>query len=166
MRELPVPAHFIPERAGEVWRVPYEERAREAPVWAGEHGIGRAADDSFRVCLLVVDVQNTFCIPDFELFVAGRSGTGAVDDSRRLCEFIYRNLGTITQILPSLDTHHAMHVFHAIPLPMRSSLPRTSSPAAGGSTRPSPRRWASAPTTRRATSCTTRDSSRRAASTT
>jgi nicotinamidase-related amidase len=114
MRELPVPAHFIPERAGEVWRVPYEERAREAPVWAGEHGIGRAAEDSFRVCLLAVDVQNTFCIPDFELFVAGRSGTGAVDDSRRLCEFIYRNLGTITQILPSLDTHHAMQVFHAI----------------------------------------------------
>src|SRR4051794_13155262 len=27
---LPVPAHFEPERVGEVWRVPYEERAREA----------------------------------------------------------------------------------------------------------------------------------------
>ena len=50
-----------------------------------------------RLCLLAVDVQNTFCIPGFELFVAGRSGTGAVDDNRRLCEFIYRNLGTITQ---------------------------------------------------------------------
>jgi nicotinamidase-related amidase len=37
-----------------------------------------------------------------------------VDDNRRLCEFVYRNLGTITQILPSLDTHHAMQVFHAI----------------------------------------------------
>jgi nicotinamidase-related amidase len=61
-----------------------------------------------------VDVQNTFCIPGFELFVGGRSGTGAVDDSRRLCEFVYRNLGTITQVFPSLDTHHAMQVFHAI----------------------------------------------------
>jgi nicotinamidase-related amidase len=59
-------------------------------------------------------VQNTFCIPGFELFVAGRSGTGAVDDSRRLCEFVYRNLATITQVMPSLDTHHAMQVFHAI----------------------------------------------------
>jgi nicotinamidase-related amidase len=59
-------------------------------------------------------VQNTFCIPDFELFVGGRSGTGAVDDNHRLCEFIYRNLGTITQIFPSLDTHHAMQVFHAV----------------------------------------------------
>ena len=74
----------------------------------------RPSEDSLRVCLLAVDVQNTFCIPDFELFVGGRSGTGAVDDNRRLCEFVYRNLGTITQIFPSLDTHHAMQVFHAI----------------------------------------------------
>jgi nicotinamidase-related amidase len=114
MRELPVPAHFDPDRVGEVWRVPYEERAREAAAWAEEHGIGPATDDSRRVCLLAVDVQNTFCLPDFELFVAGRSGTGAVEDNRRLCEFVYRNLGTITQVFPSLDTHHAMQVFHAI----------------------------------------------------
>jgi nicotinamidase-related amidase len=114
MRELPLPAHFDAGRAGEVWRVPYEERAREASAWAAEHGLRPAADDAFRVALLAVDVQNTFCIPGFELFVAGRSGTGAVDDNRRLCEFVYRNLGTITQVLPSLDTHHAMQVFHAI----------------------------------------------------
>jgi len=114
MPELPLPAHFDPSRVGEVWRVPYEDRAREAPAWADEHGLGPAAEDAFRLCLLAVDVQNTFCIPDFELFVAGRSGTGAVDDNRRLCQFVYRNLGEITQIFPSLDTHHAMQVFHAI----------------------------------------------------
>jgi nicotinamidase-related amidase len=114
MPELPLPAHFDADRAGEVWRVPYEERAREASAWADEHNLGRAADDSFRLCVLAVDIQNTFCIPEFELFVAGRSGTGAVDDNRRLCEFLYRNLGEITQIFPSLDTHHAMQVFHAI----------------------------------------------------
>jgi nicotinamidase-related amidase len=114
MRELQLPRHFEPSRVGEVWRVPYEDRAREAEVWADEHGLGPAAEDSFRLCLLAVDVQNTFCIPDFELFVSGRSGTGAVDDNRRLCEFVYRHLGQITQIIPSLDTHHAMQVFHAI----------------------------------------------------
>jgi nicotinamidase-related amidase len=114
MQDLPLPAHFDPSRVGEVWRVPYEERAREAPAWASERGIQPAAEDERRVCLLAVDVQNTFCIPDFELFVAGRSGSGAVDDNRRLCEFIYRNLGTITQVFPSLDTHHAMQIFHAI----------------------------------------------------
>jgi nicotinamidase-related amidase len=114
MRELQLPKHFEPSRVGEVWQVPYEDRAREAEAWADKYDIGPAAEDSFRLCLLAVDVQNTFCIPDFELFVAGRSGTGAVDDNRRLCEFIYRNLGTITQIYPSLDTHHAMQVFHAV----------------------------------------------------
>jgi nicotinamidase-related amidase len=114
MPELPLPAHFDASRVGEVWRVPYEDRAREASAWAAQHGLGPAVHDTFRVALLAVDVQNTFCIPDFELFVAGRSGTGAVDDNRRLCEFVYRNLGAITQVYPSLDTHQAMQVFHAI----------------------------------------------------
>ena len=114
MRELPLPPHFEPGRLGEVWRVRYEDRARQAEVWAEQHGLRPAAEDAFRCCLLAVDVQNTFCIPDFELFVAGRSGMGAVGDSRRLVEFVYRNLGTLTQIFPSLDTHHAMQVFHAV----------------------------------------------------
>jgi nicotinamidase-related amidase len=97
-----------------VWRVAYEDRAREAPAWAAEHGVGPASEDAVRIALLAVDVQNTFCIPGFELYVSGRSGTGAVDDSRRLAEFLYRNLGAISQVFPSLDTHHAMQVFHAI----------------------------------------------------
>jgi nicotinamidase-related amidase len=114
VRELPVPEFYRPEKVGEVWRVPYEERAREAQAWAERHGISPSAQDPFRICLLAVDVQNTFCIPDFELFVRGRSGTGAVDDNRRLCDFVYRNLGWITQVVPSLDTHRAMQVFHAV----------------------------------------------------
>jgi nicotinamidase-related amidase len=114
MDELPVPPHFDPGRVGDVWRVPYEERAREAADWAQENDLRPACEDGFKVCLLAVDVQNTFCVPGFELFVGGPSGSGAVEDNRRLCEFIYRNLGTITQVMPSLDTHRAMQVFHAI----------------------------------------------------
>jgi nicotinamidase-related amidase len=112
--ELPVPPHFDSARVGEVWRVPYEERARDAEVWAREHAISPAVDDAPRVCLVAVDVQNTFCLPGFELFVGGRSGTGAVDDNRRLCEFVYRNLDTITQIVPTLDTHTPLQIFHAV----------------------------------------------------
>ncbi|MDZ7267082.1 MAG: isochorismatase [candidate division KSB1 bacterium] len=112
--ELPVPAHFNPASVGEVWRVPYQERARAAEAWARQHGIMPAARDRFRICLLTVDVQNTFCVPGFELFVGGRSGRGAVEDNRRLCEFIYRNLHRLTQICPTLDTHQAMQIFHAI----------------------------------------------------
>jgi nicotinamidase-related amidase len=114
VRELPVPQHFDASRIGEVWRVPYQTRAREAEAWAEIHALTPAAEDSFRCCLVAIDVQNTFCIPDFELFVPGRSGTGAVDDNRRLCEFLYRNVPTITRVVASLDTHHAMQVFHAI----------------------------------------------------
>ncbi len=116
MEELPIPPHFDPEAVGRVWRVPYEERAREAEAWARAQGVRPAAADDFRLCLLLVDVQNTFCIPGFELFVAGRSGTGAVDDNRRLCGFVYRNLGVITQIVSTLDTHRAMQIFHPISL--------------------------------------------------
>ena len=111
---LPIPAHFAPARVEEVWRVAYEERAREAQAWAGEHGLVPASRDRFRLCLITVDVQNTFCIPGFELFVAGRSGRGAVDDNRRLCEFVYRNLDAITQVVPTLDTHQTMQIFHAV----------------------------------------------------
>jgi nicotinamidase-related amidase len=63
---------------------------------------------------MLVDLQNTFCIPGFELYVGGRSGTGAVEDSRRLCSFIYRNLHLITQICPTMDTHQAFQIFHSI----------------------------------------------------
>jgi nicotinamidase-related amidase len=112
-REPPLPPHFDPDSVARVWEVPYEERAAEAERWARLHGIRPAAEDRFRLCLVVVDVQNTFCTPGFELFVAGRSGTAAVDDSRRLCEFAYRNIGAVTQIVPTLDTHAALQIFHA-----------------------------------------------------
>lgn len=114
LRELPLPPHYDPAQVGRVWRVPYEERAVEAEQWARQHAIRPAAEDTFKVCLLAVDVQNTFCIPEFELYVGGRSGTGAVDDNRRLCEFLYRNLESITQVAPTMDTHAAMQIFHAI----------------------------------------------------
>ena len=112
--QLPLPPHFEPAAVGEVRRVEYEARFRDARAWAAEHGIGPAVADGVRTCLVAVDVQNTFSTPGFELFVAGRSGTGALDDSRRLCEFIYRNLGSITQIVPTLDTHQALQIFHSV----------------------------------------------------
>lgn len=112
--QLPVPAHFQPEKVGQVWRVPYQERAAAAKAWAQKHDIKPALEDKTRICLLLIDIQNTFCIPGFELFVGGQSGTGAVDDNGRLCDFIYRNLGQITAIAPTLDTHTAMQIFHPV----------------------------------------------------
>jgi nicotinamidase-related amidase len=111
--QLPIPPHFDPQTVGEVWRVRYEERAKAAQVWAKQHQLQPAATDKTRICLLAIDIQNTFCIPQFELFVGGRSGRGAVEDNLRLCEFIYRNLGVITAIAPTMDTHMATQIFHA-----------------------------------------------------
>ncbi|MBI2486950.1 MAG: isochorismatase [Deltaproteobacteria bacterium] len=113
-KELPIPPHFNPNKVGEVWKVSYEEIAKAVTKWAREHSIQPAYKDRFKICLVLVDVQNTFCIPGFELYVGGRSGTGAVDDNKRLCEFIYRNLNAITQISPTMDTHQAMQIFHSI----------------------------------------------------
>jgi nicotinamidase-related amidase len=112
--ELPLPPHFNPEKTGEVFRVEYENISRLASGWAVEHGIKPSSGDEFRASLIIVDAQNTFCIPGFELFVRGRTGRGAVDDNARLCEFIYRNLGLITEIAPTMDTHQAMQIFHGI----------------------------------------------------
>jgi nicotinamidase-related amidase len=111
--ELPLPPHVDLGRVADVWRVDYEARFRDASGWATEHGLTPAASDKTRVCLLAVDVQNTFCTPDFELFVAGRSGTGALDDSRRLCAFVYHHLHVITEAVVTLDTHQAFQIFHA-----------------------------------------------------
>ena len=112
--QIPIPPHFNPAKVGEIWRVPYQKIAAEAETYAVQQQIQPSALDKNRVCLLLIDVQNTFCIPDFELFVGGQTGTGAVEDNQRLCAFIYRNLGVITKIIPTLDTHTTMQIFHPI----------------------------------------------------
>lgn len=109
-----LPAHFDPRKVSEIYQVAYQERARDAERWRDEHGVTPSARDEKRVGLFLVDVQNTFCVPGSELFVAGRSGRAAVDDNVRLCEFIYDNLGKITRIHASLDTHSAMQIFHSV----------------------------------------------------
>jgi nicotinamidase-related amidase len=112
--QLPIPPHYNPNKVGEIWRVPYQEIADAAEAWAQQQDIQPASHDKTRICLLLIDVQNTFCIPGFELFVGGKSGWGAVEDNQRLCEFIYRNLGMISKIVPTLDTHTATQIFHPV----------------------------------------------------
>lgn len=64
--------------------------------------------DAKKVFLLVIDNQKDFCFaPPFgSLYVAG-----AEQDSQRLAEFIYRNIATITQIIPTMDTHMPWQIF-------------------------------------------------------
>jgi nicotinamidase-related amidase len=109
-----IPSHFKAETVGEVWRLAYQDLAMEAQKWAKQYKVNPANEDKTRICLLAIDVQNTFCIPNFELFVGGRSGMGAVEDNIRLCEFIYRHLHEITEIVVTMDTHTAAQIFHPV----------------------------------------------------
>ncbi|MEL4894000.1 isochorismatase [Crocosphaera sp. Alani8] len=114
MQCFPIPSFFESEKVDQFWRVPYQKRAEEAKEWGQKYKILPSREDKTKTILLLIDVQNTFCLPDFELFVAGKSGNGAVEDNIRLCRFIYRNLGNITTIAATMDTHKAMQIFHPI----------------------------------------------------
>ncbi|NQZ65120.1 isochorismatase [Crocosphaera sp.] len=114
MNSLPIPSFFDSEKVSQFWRVPYQKRANEAKQWREKYQITSSVEDKTKIILLLIDVQNTFCLPDFELFVAGKSGNGAVEDNIRLCQFIYRNLANITTIAATMDTHTAMQIFHPI----------------------------------------------------
>jgi nicotinamidase-related amidase len=109
-----IPDFFDQEKLNQVYRVPYQERAEQARTYARKHNLIPAAKAERKVELVLIDVQNTFCIPGFELFVAGPSGTGAVDDNRRLVSWIYRNLNQISGITITMDTHNPLQIFHPL----------------------------------------------------
>jgi nicotinamidase-related amidase len=76
--------------------------------------------------------------------VAGRTGTGAIDDSRRIAELVYRNLGVITEITTTMDTHLAYQIFFPsfwldkADQPLTPHRVVTSDQIAAGEVRPNP----------------------------
>jgi nicotinamidase-related amidase len=112
--DLPLPAFYDP-RSAERWSHAPDQQALFAAAagFRKQHAIKPAAADRQSVHLCLIDVQKDFCFPEGSLFVAGRSGRGAVDDSRRIAEFVYRNLGAITDITATMDTHFAYQIFFA-----------------------------------------------------
>lgn len=109
---LPLLPAYDPKRASDWNYVPDQQSlADNAPEWARAHRIKPAASDEFRIHALLIDVQRDFCHPEGTLYVAGRSGTGAVEDNRRLAEWTYRNLDVITDITTTMDTHFAYQIF-------------------------------------------------------
>jgi nicotinamidase-related amidase len=106
-----LPSYYDSNKVGQIFRVDYQAVEAEA-IAHSEKNCDSAAKDKVKIALLIIDAQNTFCIPGHELFVGGRSGTGAVDDNDRLCKFIYNNAEIITKICPTLDTHTAFQIFH------------------------------------------------------
>jgi len=110
---LPFPGFYDPASVSDFNRyVKYEKVEASALSARSDHQVARAATDSTKIALLAIDVQRTFCDPTAQLYVGGRSGTGAVDDCRRLCEFVYANARVIASIHPTLDTHRRAQIFH------------------------------------------------------
>ncbi|RKH57059.1 nicotinamidase [Corallococcus aberystwythensis] len=111
-KELPLPGLYNANHAAEYGYGPNAGKLqRDAGAWKAAQGVTAAATDRFNLHLLLIDVQKDFCFPDGSLYVGGRSGRGAIDDNRRIAEFIYRNLGTLTNVTATLDTHFAYQIF-------------------------------------------------------
>ena len=113
-KALPIPAFFNPENAAK-WAYSPDQQALFDPAndWRRQHDIKPSTKDIARIHLLLIDVQRDFCFPEGTLYVGGQSGTGAMDDNRRIAEFIYRNLRQITDITTTMDTHFAFQIFSA-----------------------------------------------------
>ena len=110
---LPLPGFYDPDNVVNDSRwIDYAALQTAAIEWRRTHNLRAASTDRVKVGVLVIDAQNTFCHPQGELFVAGASGTGAIDDCRRTVEFLYRNLSIISGIDCTLDTHRMYAVFH------------------------------------------------------
>ncbi len=101
-----------PYRSGDwSWNPDPNRVAAAAAAWRDRHDLGPATADETRRILLLVDEQRDFCLPEGALYVGGRSGRGAVLDTDRVVRFIYRNLGNLTEIGSSLDSHVPQQIF-------------------------------------------------------
>jgi len=112
---MKAPKFLDPAKAGELYKLDYEALQAEAEQYARDNSIRKSATDKKKVNLTIIDNQITFCNPKWgELYVGGRSGNAAVEDSARIASFICKNLGDITSISLTLDTHTEMQIFHAL----------------------------------------------------
>lgn len=87
-----------------------DRAARSGAEFGRDHGIGKAQkwqNESPSIVLSVIDCQIDFTNPKGALFVPG-----AVEDTDRLNRFIYRNVGRLSHILASLDSHYLFQPFH------------------------------------------------------
>lgn len=147
---LPLPDFYRPKNAADwAYRPDAQELARRAEAWRTDHRVKPSGADEFNLHLLLIDVQKDFCFPEGTLYVAGQSGSGAIDDNRRMAEFIYRNAAVITDITTTLDTHFAYQIFFPSFWcdrdggPLSAHRVITASEIAGGDVKPHPAvaRW-------------------------
>jgi len=97
------PSFYRPERVGALY-VPDTAAAIAAGLAAGARP---AATDTRRTILILVDAQVDFVHTDGALAVPG-----AVEDTRRTIEWLFRSLEQVTTIAASLDSHTPLQIFY------------------------------------------------------
>lgn len=70
-------------------------------------GLDSAETDKKQMHLVLIDMQVDFCHEQGQLYVPG-----ALDDIRRVCDFIFENAANISQITATLDSHLPFQIFH------------------------------------------------------
>ncbi len=105
--KLPLPDFYDPATCGDLFLERAERVTDLAADYRLRYGVKPAAQDRFRIAAFGIDCQIGFCTPGASLFVPG-----AVEDTRRTVEWIYRNLDKITGMHFSMDTHRVFQIFH------------------------------------------------------
>ena len=109
-----IPAHYDAANARQfAYRPDAQALFDAAAAFRREEHLLPAASDPLRTHLVLIDAQRDFCFPEGTLYVGGRSGRGAMDDNDRIARFIYQNLGAISEITCTLDSHLPFQIFFA-----------------------------------------------------
>lgn len=93
---------YDPKMVGSLYHVRTQEAMDEGMVL----GLPNYSEDELKVMLLLVDPQIDFIHPNRPLTVPG-----AVADTRRTIDWIYKNVSRLTYIAASLDTHVPFQIF-------------------------------------------------------
>ncbi|HVO41599.1 MAG TPA: hypothetical protein VMT34_03195 [Aggregatilineales bacterium] len=89
--------------------VDYEPNFEAAYRAGAAAGLPAASQDETRIFAWFIDIQNDFVFP---APIGRLPVAGAVEDTRRTVEWLYRNLDHITQIAASMDTHTPFQIFY------------------------------------------------------
>jgi nicotinamidase-related amidase len=104
---LSLPSFYDPARVGDVAIERAAIVAEAASAYAKTHRVKPAREDRLRIAAFGIDAQIGFCTPGASLFVPG-----AVEDTQRTIEWLYRNVDKVTEVVFSLDTHRVFQIFH------------------------------------------------------
>jgi nicotinamidase-related amidase len=104
---MPLPPYYDSRDLGRIYMERGALVAEAATELRRRHAIRPAVEDHTRIAAFGIDCQLGFCHPEGSLFVPG-----AVEDTGRAVEWIYRNLDRITGLHFSMDTHRVYQIFH------------------------------------------------------